>query len=226
MFHYNDVIEEGDVIAVGDIHGRSDLFIEVLCWLRDSGARVVLLGDLIDRGPDDLTVLNLAHDLLQNPDQLGVESFTVLRGNHEQMFLNALEGFGWGDWVRNGGDWENVESLKPHEEWIRQLPYYVTIGDTMFSHAGCVPGEDPMFSLQSNHLREEFIWMREPFLSRGPKFDKWNPNLKNIVFGHTPRGPLPYRIPNGVCIDTGAFKTGVLTVYNATQDTFNQFELE
>jgi serine/threonine protein phosphatase 1 len=226
MFHYNDVIEERDVLACGDIHGMSHLYFQFLDWVRDSGARVVLLGDLIDRGPDDFTVLNRTRDLMQDPESWGLQSFTVTRGNHEQMFLNAIDGYDMECWIRNGGDYENLHLLIEHEDWIRQLPYYVTVGDIMFSHAGCYPGEDPALSMNSHIRREEFIWMRQPFLSEGPQFEKWNPNLKKIVFGHTPRGPLPYRIPNGICIDTGAFQTGTLTAYNATQDTFCQFETE
>jgi serine/threonine protein phosphatase 1 len=69
------------------------------------------------------------------------------------------------------------------------------------------------------------LWMREPFLSRGPEFEKWNPELKQIVFGHTPNDlGQPYRIPDGICIDTGAFYTDTLTAYNVTQETFYQFE--
>jgi serine/threonine protein phosphatase 1 len=226
MFSFCDVTNEGDVIAVGDIHGMARLYFQSLNWVRDTGVHVILLGDLIDRGEDDVTVLNRTLDLLQDPEGWGLSGFTVIRGNHEQMFLNALNGLGWEDWVRNGGDWENLEALKPHAEWIRELPYYVTIGDTMFAHAGCYPGEDPQRYLQTEYLREQFIWMRQPFLGQGPEFEKWNPNLKKIVFGHTPESALPYRIHNGICIDTAAFRTGVLTTYNATQDTFNQFELD
>jgi hypothetical protein len=226
LFHYNDTCNPGDIVALGDIHGMARLYLQFLDWVKDSGARVILLGDLLDRGDDDLTVLNRSRDLLQDPDSWGLQSFTVIRGNHEQLFLNALEGHGWTDWIRNGGDWENVDRLKPHAEWIRELPYYVTVGDTMFSHAGCLPGEDPSLSMHSITRREEFIWQRQPFLTLGPQFEKWNPRLKKIVFGHTPKSPLPYHIESGVCIDTAAYQTGTLTCYNATQDTFCQFELE
>lgn len=226
MFVHNDTIFPGDVIALGDIHGMARLYHQFLEWVKDSQAQVVLLGDLIDRGEDDLTVLNRTRDIMQDPEGWGLQSFTVLRGNHEQMFLNAAGGYGWNDWVRNGGDWENFEQLKTHVDWVSQLPYFMITGDTMFAHAGCYPGKDPQEFMTTHYLREQFVWMREPFLTRGPGFEQWNPNLKKIVFGHTPQSALPYRVPNGICIDTGAFHTGVLTAYNATQDTINQFDLE
>ena len=229
---YDIVVEPGDILAVGDIHGMARLYYQFLDWVRGSGARVILLGDLIDRGEDDLTVLNRTRDLMLDPEGWGLEGFTVIRGNHEQLFLNALDGYGWDDWVRNGGDWKNVEELKPHTEWIKELPYYVTIGTTLFTHAGCVPGEDPALSMNSLTRREEFIWQRQPFLSVGPRFAEWTTNLNKVVFGHTPKMPnnpgygLPYHIPDGVCLDTMAFHSGVLTSYNVTRNTFTQYKLE
>jgi hypothetical protein len=48
------------------------------------------------------------------------------------------------------------------------------------------------------------------------------------VFGHTPKYDCeeegkPYEIPDGICIDTGAYHTGVLTSYNVTRNTFTQY---
>ena len=224
MFKFSDTIRKGDVIAVGDIHGMARLYIQFLNWVYQSGASVVLLGDLIDRGEDDVTVLNRTYDLLQDPFGWGLEGFSVVRGNHEQMFLNVVDGYGWSDWVKNGGAWEDYENLKKHAHWIQELPYYVTIGETLFSHAGVIPGENPVESLKSHTLREKFLWNRGTFLKVGPQFEQWNPHLKKVVFGHTPESALPYFVKNGVCIDTAAYQTGVLTAYNVTQDTYKQFE--
>jgi hypothetical protein len=43
-------IEPGDVIALGDVHARYDLFELFLDKVRGSLACVILLGDIIDRG--------------------------------------------------------------------------------------------------------------------------------------------------------------------------------
>ena len=171
-FDYNDTIDPGDVIAVGDIHGMGEQFLQFLEWVEGSGARVILLGDLIDRGPDDLCVLAWCERLLQDPEYYGLEGFTVIRGNHEQMFLNAFHDYGWRDWVNNGGDWENFDKLKEHDYWLKQLPYYVTIGDTLFTHAGVYPGVDPQESMKTEYLREDFLWNRGAFLRVGPEFEK------------------------------------------------------
>jgi serine/threonine protein phosphatase 1 len=127
-------------------------------------------------------------------------------------------------WLQNGGNFEQYAEMQEHLEWVADLPVYMTIGDTMFIHAGFWPGKDPVDTINAGKT-DSILWMREPFLTQGPMFEKWNPELKQVVFGHTPQGPEPYRIPNGICIDTGAYFTGVLTSYNVTQDTFTSYAL-
>src|SRR5688572_10672501 len=79
------------VYAIGDVHGRRDLLEVLIAAIdEDDKARgpadtsVVLLGDLVDRGPDSAGVL----DLVRNwPSRSRLH---VLSGNHEQMFLRSL----------------------------------------------------------------------------------------------------------------------------------------
>ena len=228
VFSFTDVIPPDSTISLGDVHGQIQLFEQFLDWVRNSDARVILLGDLIDRSRnpgDDLLVLELVQKLCQDPESWGLASFTSVQGNHERMFLNAVDGYGVFDWYRNGGDVENFSRLEKHADWIRQLPYYVTVNDTLFSHAGVFPGENPSKYMNSLTNREKFVWNRGTFLKVGPRFEEWTKTLKKCVFGHTPVSAMPYLVPNGVCIDTMSFKTGVLTAYNSTYDTFTQFEL-
>jgi len=221
-------ISPGDVIAVGDIHARYDLLEMFLEYVQGSQACVILLGDIIDRGGDDARVLNVVSSLLREPEIVGLSNFFCLMGNHEAMFVDAVTGSGdqWGMWMHNGGNFEQYAEMQEHLDWLSELPVYMTVGDTMFIHGGGVPGRDP-FDLVDKGKVDTLLWMREPFLSRGPEFEKWNPELKQIVFGHTPQVDegegQPYTIPNGICIDSGAYFTGTLTAYNVTQETFYQF---
>jgi serine/threonine protein phosphatase 1 len=218
-------IRPNDVIALGDIHGRMDLYSLFLDHIKDSGANIILLGDLIDRGPEDMAVLNRTRDLLLDPESWGLQSFYALRGNHEKMFLDAVDGYGIGLWYDNGGNVEEIDNLAYHEDWISQLPIYMTVGETMFVHAGIYPGHNPAKAIADGKT-DNLVWMREPFLTCGPRFYAWSDNLKQIIFGHTPlKAHMPYRIPHGVCIDSGAYFTGVLTSYNVTRDSFTQFSL-
>lgn len=224
---YNN-IEPGDVIAVGDIHARYDLLAEFLEFVGGSLATVILLGDIIDRGGEDTKVLRTVEHLLNAPMDFGISNAFCLMGNHEAMFVDAMTGSGadYVLWLQNGGNFEDFAEMQDHLEWLAELPVYMTVDDTMFIHAGIVPGRDPLELVEAGKV-DKLLWMREPFLSMGPQFEKWNPELKKIVFGHTPKfgegEGKHYTIPNGVCIDSGGFFTGVLTAYNVSQDTFYQF---
>jgi len=229
---FDDTINPGDVIAVGDIHGRYDLLGKFLATVKDSGATVIFLGDLIDRAiepGDDLRVLKTVSALTQDPDSWGLQAVYALRGNHEQMFLNAVKVGGWRGsnlslWLQNGGNSDSMNSMREYVNWLLDLPLYMTVGDTMFVHAGVFPGENPARTITRGRT-EELIWMRQPFLSDGPEFEEWTDKLNTIVFGHSPlEAPNPYEIPGGgIGIDSGAYWTGVLTSYNATQKTFRQY---
>ncbi len=86
-------VPEGQrVYAIGDIHGRLDLFAALVNAIEtdDTEARpaettVVLLGDLVDRGPDSAGVLKLARDWQCR------RTVRILAGNHEEMFLRSFD---------------------------------------------------------------------------------------------------------------------------------------
>lgn len=237
-------INPGDVIAVGDIHATWETFRQFLDWVEGTQAVVVLLGDMVDRGKEDLKVLDAVRDRLQDPGTYGLQAFYALMGNHEKLFLNAAQvDFGpfrteSVDWIKNGGNIRDAWKLTDnHAEWIAKLPIYMVIGDTLFIHAGTFPGHDPRKTIEEGKT-DALLWMREPFLRFGPQFEKWNPNLKKVVHGHTPTifedfneendlGFAPVVTKDRVNIDTGACFTtdppGFLTAYNVTQNTFKFF---
>ena len=70
----------GHDYIIGDIHGCSELLSQALNLLGPND-RLFIVGDLIDRGPDSLGVLRI----VQNDPRVH-----VVRGNHEDVFLNAM----------------------------------------------------------------------------------------------------------------------------------------
>ena len=94
----------GRLIAIGDIHGCHLEFAELLARLSlKEGDRVILLGDLINRGPDSNKVLDLAQAV----------NATSLLGNHE---LRLLEYKRSGDKKRlKNGDFETFQKLRPRD---------------------------------------------------------------------------------------------------------------
>ena len=99
------------VVAIGDVHGCASFLDGVLEQNRGSGADLIFLGDLIDRSPQtagDRKVLERVVELQVNRMKYGLSKVTVLRGNHEQMLLDALKeekpGPATDLWEWNGGN--------------------------------------------------------------------------------------------------------------------------
>ena len=94
----------GHDYVIGDLHGRFTEFTRALRSVNFDPHcdRVLSVGDLIDRGPDSMACLKL----------LRSHWFFAVRGNHEQMMIDALSGNGDAiePWTRNGGSWALLES--------------------------------------------------------------------------------------------------------------------
>ena len=197
------------VVAIGDVHGCASLLDEVLEQHRGSGADLIFLGDLIDRSPDtggDRKVLECVMALQANPKKYGFSKVTVLRGNHEQMLLDALKeekpGSATDLWEWNGGNPDLLPYAKQQLSWLKRLSHIAIRGQYLFVHAGVRPGvpidkQKPM----------DLLWIRQPFLNKG------NHDLPYVVVhGHTFRQDFRVtRLPHRIGIDTGAFISGKLT---------------
>lgn len=212
------------VYAVGDIHGRLDLFAELIAAIDADDARrgpadttVVLLGDLIDRGPDSAGVIAAARAWGER------RKVRVLHGNHEEMFLASFEDadvlrhflrYGGKETVlsypidRNGYRELSLEELQqrmraavPQEDldYLRATEDAIVIGDYLFVHAGIRPGV-PLAEQKTRDLR----WIRERFIAHEGHHDHV------VVHGHTITAEVE-EMPNRIGIDTGAFMSGRLT---------------
>ncbi len=215
------------VYAVGDIHGRSDLLAALLRKIEaDASARpasrktLIFLGDYVDRGPDSRGVV----EMLLNGLPAGFD-VRFLKGNHEALLLDFLEGKGWLDhWLMNGGEptlasygvdvrhldetgaspekWRQAFAAAlpaAHLDFFRRLELQVPKGSYLFVHAGVRPGV--ALDAQDEH---DLVWIRHEFL------DATEPFGKMVVHGHTP-GREPVVRPNRIGIDTGAVFSGRLT---------------
>ena len=144
----------GDLWVVGDVHGALGSLRTLLRrarltdfedhWLGD-GATLVLLGDLMDRGPDGLGVLRLVQRLGAQAQEAGGQVISLL-GNHEVMMLAALRFRGrrvGGDpyglytyWKENGGRLRDLSQLEPADlEWLEARPAIHPHGDWLLLHA-------------------------------------------------------------------------------------------
>ena len=227
---HGPAIPQGErVYAVGDIHGRLDLFDDLVELIEaddaargDADTTIILLGDLIDRGPDSAGVIARARELAAR------RKVRMLMGNHEEMMLRALDSDeNLRHFLRVGGR-ETLLSypipLKTYRsaslselarlareavplvdiEFIEAMEDMIRIGDYLFVHAGI----NPTVALEEQVSRD-LRWIREPFLSHDAPLDVC------VIHGHTIReeveiGPRADR-PNRIGIDTGAFRSGRLT---------------
>lgn len=212
--------------AVGDIHGRLDLLDALLAHIDDDIAArppkrnyIIFLGDLIDRGPASSGVVErLRHYRPRRARPV------FLAGNHEEVLLEILAGRAdiIPDWLKFGGaecaasygvDVDRMRRLpeeealallrvqvpRGHIEFLESFGDTFSFGDFLFVHAGIRPG----IGLDEQD-RRDLRWIREPFLSDAKEHGFV------VVHGHTIVDAVEER-PNRIAIDTGAYRSGVLT---------------
>lgn len=212
--------------AIGDVHGCYKEMCTLLELIEQDNTAlepkeciIVFLGDLIDRGPASQQVIE---HLIVSPPKFASTYHIV--GNHEEMFLRALLdeptlipqwlSYGGGSFVESYGlDPDSLKGLDPafmqvvlkkyipkeHIEFMQSMLECINFGDYFLVHAGV----DPSLGRDEQDPRQ-LRWMREPFLS----YDK--PLGYMVVHGHTII-EHPIINVNRVSVDTGCYKTGVLT---------------
>ena len=116
---------------VGDIHGCFTEFLELLKKVsyEPKTHRLILTGDMINRGPDSLKIL----------EWVKREKVEVVRGNHEQLFIeqNFLPP------VLKKLAKDMGKSLQNWLIWLKGLPFYIEDQDFLVVHAGLVPHQEP-----------------------------------------------------------------------------------
>lgn len=218
---------EGQVAyAVGDVHGCYDEMRALLDRIEahaavhaPHGYTLVMLGDLMDRGPDSKAVV----EYLRSYNPLGAELVFIM-GNHEELFLKTLRGdietmqawFRFGGkqtvrsyGVRNLGEIEiNPQGLimriqkavpREHIKFMESFQDSFVFGNYLFVHAGIKPGV-----ALPEQTSKDMRWIRDRFLSYA------KPHPYKVVHGHS-IVPEALNLPNRIAVDTGAFKGGSLT---------------
>ena len=199
----------GRLIAIGDIHGCHVEFAELLALIAPlPDDRVILLGDLINRGPDSNKVLDLAR----------ATRARSLLGNHE---LRVLKYRRTGDKkALKNGDLETIAKLRP-DDWAFLEAMSLTIEEpslnTVFVHGGFLPGEPWQRQTAEVVTRIQVVDRAGRPAKRADKpdapawADLWvGPPF--VVYGHTPRREI-YKLKWSLGIDTGCVQGGYLTAY-------------
>jgi serine/threonine protein phosphatase 1 len=194
-------------LAIGDVHGclaQLDALLSAIAPGLDD--QIIFLGDLVDRGPDSAGVIRRVRALLKT------HHVTIIKGNHEQMMLDARESHAkFTDWLQNGGDatlrsYAGVRAALrdvPAEDWqflSTRLADYFEDETHIFVHANAYP-DMPLAEQPDYMLRWERCDQMSPHESG-----------KTIVCGHTPQtSGKPLNLGYGICLDTNACRGGPLT---------------
>jgi serine/threonine protein phosphatase 1 len=169
------------IFAIGDIHGCSKTFETLLfdkIQLRKTD-QIYCVGDYIDRGHDSKGVIDMILKLRDD----GYSIYT-LRGNHEQMMLDA---FTFEEamevWIKNGGG-QTLESFgiaslndlpDRYLSFLMETEFFIEKDNYIFAHAGLNFRNENIFE-----DKEAMLWIRD--------FDRYQPALGDrlLIHGHTP----------------------------------------
>lgn len=185
------------ILAISDIHGCYNHFAKLLLKVNYNPQedQLILLGDYVDRGTQNLATLKFVKDLVEKYGAI------ALRGNHDQALLDWLEspteytftyfmngGFNTiKEFVKNPNDpvsfetyidWsiQIKEEYKDIIEFLRNLPYYYEMDEYIFVHAGI----NPFLKDWKKTSESQFIWIRDEFLDNDHGLEK------TVIHGHTP----------------------------------------
>jgi serine/threonine protein phosphatase 1 len=190
------VLDQGlNVWAIGDIHGHFETLNALLQRLNlGSRDRVVLLGDLVDRGPNSCEVIRVARE--------DKRIFSVL-GNHEHMMLKSFDVddienmtadlSGWlyvggretiGSYLREFTDEQGTLDnfglrMRAGKDlaWLDSLPHHIVLDEFRLVHAGYSPWAGDL-DLQST---KTLMWIRGEFHNSITPVD----DNRTVVFGHS-----------------------------------------
>jgi len=174
-----------------DLHGCIETFRytfeKVIC--PDQSDVIYFTGDFINKGPDSKGVLDYVFHLIEAGYKI-----QAVRGNHEQLLLNAInDQTSVEDFILKGGlatlesfNVETVSEIPDHYiEFINKLPFYIELEDFFVVHAGFnYSASDPFSDLYSMlHIRDFVV-------------DPEKTHYKTIIHGHyaTPLQDILYHV--------------------------------
>ena len=185
------------ILTTSDLHGQNKKFLRLLksAAYEPDKDLLIVCGDLIDRGEENLDTLATCMNLQQ-------QGTVFLKGNHEQFLEQSIEEmlvnenwrtkpsenlYNW--YTHNGGAgmlYEikdlSTEKLTEILNFVRNLPLYFESGKYIFTHAGANTRR-----LIKENTENDLVWMEDSF----PYCPAYKDKI--ILFGHIPTWKLyPY----------------------------------
>ena len=206
----------GRTIAIGDVHGCADELESLLQKINpQDNDRIIQLGDLINKGPHN-------HEVIQLARAFNIE---VILGNHEHRIIkynkkektNLLKSY----------ELKTLKQLSTKDlKFLKKLPslIYENKLNTIFVHGGFVPGThwynqdlETISSVQVINKDGKYGKRKHNVNSKyWPYY--WTEKI-DVIYGHTPR-KRTYKKNNTLCLDTGCVYGGHLTAYCLEEKTY------
>lgn len=206
----------GKDFFVGDIHGCHGALMQQLKEIEFDRKtdRLICVGDLINRGPDSISMI----ELLKKP------WFFSTLGNHEYLFLKGIRdnhSYHKMLFLKSGGEW--ISRTKPNQwskwfELIGKLPLAIEITNNKNKKIGVIHADfidkDWNYLNKLNHQKMmECIWSRDSFKSKNAARVK---NIDWMIHGHSIVKQKTL-INNHIFIDSGAYKGNKFIILDADE---------
>jgi len=183
-------------IFIGDVHGCLTELKKMIDKIKPTkGERIILLGDLINRGPDPVGVVRYVYE----------NQFECLMGNHEyEYLLEYKENKNYKQFYKEIG--------KELHEWIKKRPLWIEDENFIAVHAGIAP-DIPLKKTPPHILLFIRTWKSQHLSSsNGIPWFKFYKGKKTIFYGHWARKGLTIR-NNTIGIDSGCVYGKFLSAY-------------
>lgn len=167
---------------ISDIHGEYDLLLRLLDKIRFLPCdKLIVLGDMIDKGPYPVKVIKTLASLSNSICILGNHEYYFLKYYHMLMkrrqnnfdrVLKQLQAYFSPD--NTPLSWEYLD-------WVDGLPYYVQTQEYIGVHAGVPLEKDGKIKPLKDGIVEQFVCDR---IFKNP--DTVVNDSRTVVYGHTP----------------------------------------
>ncbi|KAJ1451859.1 Metallo-dependent phosphatase-like protein [Pelagophyceae sp. CCMP2097] len=217
----------GQVFIVGDVHGCYEELLELVESLPKSGLdEVVLVGDLVNKGPESARVVKWCRE----------NAIRAVRGNHDESALAVSQMSKKNKNKKNGGPtlaekYSYLVDLAPEDlAYLADLPYTISLPHfhAVVVHAGLVPGvpleaqsPEDMTRMRSLLRGADGAFLASNDAGAESWAAQWPAEAPTVVFGHdAKRGHAIYE--NCVGLDSGCCYGGRLTALRLPQrDVFS-----
>ncbi len=185
-------------IFIGDVHGCLHELHQLMKQLMPRpGDRVIFLGDLINRGPESLGVL----------EYVAGRNYECILGNHEINFLRKEQ---------PGMAFPSGNTMKASlYHWLRNRPHYIEEKNFIAVHAGLQPNKQRLCDMEPEIISNIRTWDQQGLDLNHPCNPPWYElyhGKRPVIYGHWAKQGLHIR-PNTIGLDSGCVYGGFLSAY-------------